>query len=100
MKVTLEKSNRKDKKYVAIMDNMKHHFGGAGYDDFTTVRPVDPERKERYIQRHVKNEDWSFDGVHTSGFWAKHILWNKPTIQESIKDLEKRYSKLKITNNI
>ena len=49
MEVILRKSNRKDKKYVAVMENMKHHFGGAGYEDFTTHK--DPDRKERYIQK-------------------------------------------------
>jgi hypothetical protein len=97
MEVILRKSNRKDKKYVAVMENMKHHFGGAGYEDFTTHK--DPDRKERYIQRHVKNEDWSKDGIHTSGFWAKHILWNKPSLKESIKDTEKRFN-IKIINEL
>ena len=47
-----------------------------------------PERKERYEKRHKANEDWSKKGIETSGFWAKHILWNKPTLEGSIKDVE------------
>lgn len=33
------------------------------------------------------------------GFWSWYILWNKETIQDSINDLQKRFS-LTITNNI
>mgnify|MGYP003681829816 CR=1 FL=1 len=50
-------------------------------------------------RKHKKNEDWTKSGLHSSGFWARWILWNLPTISESIKDVEKRF-KIKIINKV
>jgi len=50
-------------------------------------------RKKAYLNRHVKNEDWS--NFYTKGFWARWLLWNKKTIKEAIKIIEKNF-KLKI----
>ena len=53
--------------------------------------------KNRYNNRHKINEDWTKNGIFTAGFWAKWILWNKPTLQESVADVEKRfYFKIKL----
>ena len=86
----IKPSSRKDKKFMVIMGlNMVHHFGQSGYDDYTTHN--DQNRKDSYIARMNVNQDWSKQGIHTSGFWAKHILWNKPTIKGSIKDTQKKF---------
>ena len=61
------------------------------HQDFTQHK--DSERKQRYINRHRKNEDWN--NIETAGFYAKHVLWSKPTIKQSIADLNKKYSKIK-----
>ena len=29
--------------------------------------------------------------MKTPGFWAKHILWNKPSLEASINDTEKKF---------
>ena len=42
----------------------------------------------------MKNEDWS--DYKTSGFYATNILWNKPTIDASIKDTNQKFKKLNI----
>jgi len=39
--------------------------------------------------RHFQNEDWN--DIYTKGFWSKNLLWNKPTIEQSIADIEKKY---------
>ena len=52
----------------------------------------DDKRKQNYINRHRSRENWTKSGIKTAGFWAKHILWNKKTINESIKDVEKNYN--------
>lgn len=62
------------------------HFGANGYEDYTMHK--DPKRKERYKQRH-RNESWR--DYMTAGFWARWLLWNKPTLLESIIDTEKRF---------
>lgn len=91
---TLEKSKQKNKKYkVVVYDHNKKklktiHFGDSRYEDFTTHK--DEERKKRYIQRHKPKQDW--EDYTTAGFWSKHLLWNRPTIKESIKDIMKRFN--------
>lgn len=97
MSYELQSSKRKDKKYSIKTPDGKNtiHFGAKGYEDYTTHK--DPERKERYIARHKVREDWTKSGINTAGFWAFHLLWNKPTLTESIKDIEKRFN-IKILN--
>ena len=83
-------SNRKNKKYMVILKNKTIHFGAKGYSDFTKHRDVD--RKRRYDARHKTNENWTSSGINTAGFWAKWILWNKPTIRGSMNDIRKRFN--------
>ena len=64
-------------------------FGAAGMSDYTLHE--DPERKERYIPRRKKKEDWTKAGIKTPGFYAKHVLWNKPTLKGSVDDLNKKF---------
>ena len=92
--VVIRKSSKADKKYEAVIDGRKTvSFGAKGYSDFTLHK--DPERKQRYIQRHQNNEDWSKSGSKAPGFYAKHVLWNKDTIQKSVTDLNKKYKDVK-----
>ena len=86
MKAQLSKSSRKEKKYMIKMDGKTIHFGAAGMDDFT--KTGDEEQKKRYITRH-RNENWQ--DSKTAGFWAKHLLWNKRSIRESVKDIQNRF---------
>ena len=52
------KSDRPDKKYYIITnDNKKVYFGQASASDFTIHK--DEARKQRYINRHKKNENWN-----------------------------------------
>ena len=100
----LKKSTRKDKKLMIVMPDMNHHFGQKRFKDFTVYsKELNEEdaykKKLAYLARHKKNEDWTKSGLHSSGFWARWILWNLPTIEESIKDVEKRF-KIKIINKV
>jgi hypothetical protein len=91
MSYILKKSDRPSKKFMIIMDKMKHHFGQLGAKDYTLHdKEIRDDRKKAYINRHFKRENWS--NIHTSGFWSRWILWNKPTIEESIRDVEKRFN--------
>lgn len=98
--VVLKKSTRPTKKYMAVIPfaNKEYtiHFGQAGAEDYTIHK--DKERLNSYIRRHAAmDQDW--EDIFTPGFWAKHLLWNKPSIEESMKDIEKRY-KVSIVNRI
>jgi hypothetical protein len=64
------------------------HFGAKGMDDFTKTGDV--EQKSRYIQRHKDRENWN-DPL-TAGFWAKHILWNKTSVQSSLADTKRQFN--------
>jgi hypothetical protein len=93
MEIELSKSPRKDKKLMAIVGGKKIHFGAKGYSDYTIHK--DFNRMKRYEARHKKRENWGKSGIKTAGFWSKWVLWNKPSLSASIRDLEKRF-KVKI----
>ena len=87
--VYLAKSSRADKKYMVYVDGKVTHFGATGYSDYT--RHKDPERKQRYITRHQARENWTKSGIHTAGFWSRWLLWGEPTLQASIKAIERKF---------
>lgn len=81
-------SDGKHKYYIITDSGKKVYFGATGYSDFTKHK--DEARKQRYIDRHSKNENWSKSGMDTAGWWSRWLLWNKPTIKESYDDIKKR----------
>ncbi len=95
--VSLRRSTREEKKYMVGIkyqgSERTVHFGQAGADDYTTHAEMErDERKRLYIIRHEDNEKWGIGGVYTAGFWARWLLWNKPTIKASIADIENRFN--------
>jgi len=81
--------NGKNKYYIITESGKKVYFGASGYSDFTKHK--DEERKQRYINRHRKNEDWTKSGIDTAGWWSRWLLWNKKTIKDSYEDIKKRF---------
>ena len=76
---------------MAVIDGKKTiHVGSSAHSDYTKHK--DTDRKDNYISRHKKNENWGNTGVDTAGFYSKHVLWNKPTLEASVNDLNKRFS--------
>ena len=97
IETVIKPSHLQNKKYDAVIDDKKTiPFGQRGASDYTIHK--DDERKERYINRRKKNEDW--DNICTAGFWSKNILWNKKTITESIKDTNNRFKNFNVKNKI
>jgi len=90
--VQVKKSSNKNKKYVAVFsidDKEKQvHFGAKGMDDFTITK--DEEQRKRYRARHKK--DLETNDPTRAGYLSYFILWNKPTIKESIKDYKQRFN--------
>jgi len=94
MNIVIRKSSNPEKKFDAIIDNKKTiRFGNSNYQDFTQHR--NEKRKDNYISRHRKNEDWR--DPTTAGFYSRWITWNKPTITESINDTNRKFKNLKIS---
>ena len=92
MKLFITKSKRKNKKYDLLDKNKKYilSFGDARFEDYTMHK--DPDRKERYINRHKKREVWTAEGIKTAGFQSRWIIWNLPTLEASIRDVNKRFN--------
>ena len=70
------------------------HFGATGYEDYTIHK--DEKRKASYLARHRTKEDWTLSGVDTAGFWARHLLWNEPSLTASVADINKRFKSLNV----
>lgn len=85
-----KKKDNEKKKYGKIL-----YFGQNGYRDYTLISAEDGKQEEAehikaiYLKRH-KGEDWS--DLSKAGCWARYLLWNLPTMQESAKDMEDRFN--------
>ena len=82
----------KHKYYIITNSGKTIKFGQASASDFTIHK--DEARKQRYINRHKKNESkfWNKSGIDTPSFWSRFLLWEKPTIKESYMDIKRRFN--------
>lgn len=88
MKILLTKSSNPAKKWTVTFPNGRHvDFGAQGYSDFTMHK--DPRRKQMYITRHQSRENWS--DMFTPGFWSRWLLWEKPSLAQSISFVERKF---------
>ena len=87
--IKLRRSPRSDKKYEVRVEGKTVHFGAQGYSDYT--KHHDDRRQENYIRRHERRENWSKSGLSTAGFWSRWLLWNKGSVEESARDIERRF---------
>ena len=89
MNLYITKSKRKNEKYDLLDSNKKYllSFGDNWFQDCTMHK--DETRRQIYIDRHKKDEDWTEGGVKTAGFWNKNLLWSLPTLEASIRDVNK-----------
>ncbi len=96
--VHIYNAKTKDKRYTAIFeDGSSVSFGSPNHQNFTIHK--NPERKRLYIGRHEAKENWSKSGIKTAGFWSRWLLWNLPTLSQSIRDIENKLN-IKIVNKI
>lgn len=100
-KIYLKKSNKPDKRYVMEFANKKVHFGqsldtikGKG----TYLEHKDDKIKQNWIARHKVRENWN--KPDTAGALSKHLLWNEKTLDKSIKNFEKKFSKYDIIKKV
>jgi hypothetical protein len=82
------RSDKPDKKFFILTGSgHKVYFGAKGYEDFTMHK--DEKRKMAYVKRHERHENWN--DPDTAGFWSRWYLWNKPTLEESYRDIQERF---------
>lgn len=97
----IKKSDRKDKKYKAKFcmcekfDECKGkhtkevHFGQKGGE--TYIDHTDKEKRENYLKRHRKNEDWN--DPDTPGALSRWILWGDSTsLARNISAFRKKFN--------
>ena len=94
MKVIIEKRDRQNKRYKAVFfdDGKKIKTTHFGLDTGSTfIDHKDEDKKKAYIARHSKNnEDWN--DYTSAGSLSRYILWNKTTLQASIKDYKNKFN--------
>lgn len=88
----LKATNGKNKYTMIFYDHLRKkiktiNFGAVGYEDYTTHQ--DMARKQNYLSRHEKNEDWS--NPMTSGALSRWILWNRTSLSTSYKDFRSKF---------
>ena len=85
----VERSPNLKKKWRAFFDNGKHtDFGANGMDDYTQHH--DKERRERYIQRHLK--DLKTGDPTRAGYLSMFLLWGPYTsLEKNIKFYKKKF---------
>lgn len=90
MKVKIKKSSKKDKKMKATFNDKKTiHFGASGMSDYTKHK--DKERKQKYINRHKKRENWN--KPDTAGSLSRFILWGPSgDIKKNIKYYKNKFN--------
>jgi hypothetical protein len=95
MEFKIRPSKNKKKKYDAVIKSDEGitiiPFGARGYNDFTNNNYIDAKKKrEEYINRHKKNEDWN--KINPASL-SRFILWgNSSDINKNIKEYMKKFN--------
>jgi len=92
--VSLEKSNRKDKKYVVLLDDGKsYHFGLK--NAITYVEGATKQKRDAFLARHLNNplEKKLIENlVPSPALFSTYLLWNTPSLDENVKILNRLFS--------
>jgi hypothetical protein len=92
--VSLEKSNRKDKKYVVLLDDGKsYHFGLK--NAITYVEGATKQKRDAFLARHLNNplEKKLIENlVPSPALFSTYLLWNTNDLDENIKILNRMFS--------
>ncbi len=77
------------------------HFGDSRYNNFIEYNKINSqltnERKRLYLLRQ-KNDN--YNNFMKASYWAKNVLWNLPTLEQSINSKLSHLIDRKLTNNI
>ena len=86
------KTSKKAKKFTEKKTSFGYNNPEDKQNDYTKHGDID--RRNRYIIRHAK--DLKTDDPTRAGYLSIFLLWNKPTLEASVKDYNRR---LKIYND-
>ncbi len=78
--LSITASEKPEKKLKAVFETNSGrtktiHFGAKGMDDYTITK--DKEQRDRYLQRHRANEQWS--KPDSAGALSRWVLWGDST---------------------
>ena len=76
-------TDKTHKYFIITSSGKKLRFGAKGYEDYITH--WDDLRKQNYIARHQKREDWTKSGIDTAGWFSRYLLWEEPNIIDAYK---------------
>ena len=87
MLLEVVKSNRKNKRYMALFSNgKKSHFGldtGSTYIDYHDII-----KRFNYLKRHEVNEEWN--DPYKASTLSAYLLWgNHKSLKKNIKEFNK-----------
>ena len=88
----VEKSNRKNKRYVAIFnDGERIHFGFKGGSTYLDHK--DKTKRKNYIARHEVLEKKFYNDPRRPATLSRFILWGDATnLNQAIKDYENKFN--------
>ena len=95
MNVKIGKSDRADKRFVAVFTDDKGnkvkttHFGLKNPALGTYIDHNDLKLKNNYLARHKKNENWN--DPMSAGALSRFLLWNKKSFKSSFIDYQKKF---------
>ena len=110
-KVYLYKSGAKNKKYLLQMPQENpphsHHFGDDRYRDRTLINdrkskwflPDRAEREKVWRAYQARAGSGSIDNRHSPAALSYYILWSGDTLEDGIRQYEKRFG-LKVVNRV
>jgi len=84
----VEEVNESKRFKAYFSDNTTTKFGQTNPKMETFLDHQDKELKKNYIKRHLK--DLETKDYRRAGYLSLFLLWNKPTLKESVKDFNKR----------
>ena len=92
--LSITASEKPEKKLKAVFETESGrtktiHFGAKGMDDYTITK--DKEQRDRYLQRHRANEQWS--KPDSAGALSRWVLWGDSTSRATnIASFKRRFN--------
>ena len=85
--IRLRRSKKANKRYDAVFQDRIVSFGQRGGS--TYIDHQDDVKKDNYLARHKVNENWR--DPYSAGALSRYILWNKLTLEASLRDYGRRF---------